>query len=325
VNGRKRDEDRIRSVLETWKSKLGPARRWWPNFLFRFDDIEAVGSILKSGHLLSRHEAESRELLMRDCASPEIIAATAEEHQRCARLYFRPLTPMQFTIEGVRPPRSIVRAHCPVPVLLLFDSMEVLGREATRFSDGNLAAGDSKTGSDADFFETIPFDLVYHNDWMPLDKKSKITRHRHAEAIVPTELDLDPVKFVVCRSQAERETLLYLLDAPTRDRWSAITITKHNLHWRTWNFVEEVSFDGQRLTFRFNRSYTAAGPFRATCSIDGMESGERYTWEEDDFEIAESGILQFKVEQPEDRLRAELRFDGALVYQSELTVVSEPF
>ncbi len=325
MTGRKTDENRIRDFLDEQKAKLGPARRWWPKFLFRFDDIEAAAAILNQGSLLSRNAAEKRGLIVRDCASSDIIAGTDQQYQECVRLYFRPKTPMQYSNEGVRPMASIERgAHCPVPVVFLFDAMSVLGRDTTRFSNGNLAAKGVEVGSDADFFMEIPFDAVYHDGAIsPLDTR-KIVFHRHAEVIVPTELDLASLKFVVCRSQAEQETLLHMLDAQAHDRWSDVTVTKPNLHNRKWNFVEQVDFVENRVIFRFNRSYTSAGPFNAVALFDGLDSGESYEWRKEAYHLPDSAELRFKIENNEARVRVELRLDGALVYRNELSQSSEP-
>ena len=326
MTGRKADENRIRDFLKEQKAKRGPATRWWPKFLFRFDDIEAAASILNRGSLLSRNAAETRGLIVRDCASSDIIAGTAQQYQECVRLYFRPKTPMQYSNEGVRPMASIERgAHCPVPVVFLFDAMSVLGRDTTRFSNGNLAAKGVEVGSDADFFAKIPFESVYHDGAIrpPLDTR-KVVFHRHAEVIVPTELDLAPLKFLVCRSQAEQETLLYLLDSQARDRWSDVTVTKPNLHNRKWNFVEQVDFVKNRVIFRFNRSYASAGPFNAVASFDGLDSGESYEWHKEAYHLHDSAELRFKIENDEARVRVELRLDGALVYKNELSQSSEP-
>ncbi len=325
MNGRKADEDRIRAILDKQKTKLGFARRWWPKYLFRFDDIEAAASILNNGKLLSRSAAQARGLIVRDCASSDIIAATAQQYRQCVRLYFRPKTPMQYSNEGVRPATSIERgAHCPVPVVLLFDAMSVLGRATTRFSNGNLAVRGTEVGSDVDFFEKIPFDLVYHDGVTPPLETRKIVFHRHAEVIVPTELDLAPLKFVVCRSPAEQESLLYLLDARARDRWSKVTVTKSNMHNRKWNFVEQVDLVEHRLIFRFNRSYTSAGPFDAAVTIDGLESGNKYLWRDETYRLPDAATLRLKMPRTEARVRAEVRLDGALVYKNELSQSSEP-
>lgn len=83
--------------------------------------------------------------------------------------------------------------HMPVPIFFLFDAKDILTRKTTRFSTGNLSQ-DPLVGNDALFFESIPFEKVYHDSWMSGDEKWEIKFHRHAEVIVPHELELDSVR-----------------------------------------------------------------------------------------------------------------------------------
>jgi ssDNA thymidine ADP-ribosyltransferase, DarT len=199
---RKKDSDEIKKHIANLKRQpwLGPARSWWPDFLFRFDDIESAAKVLNVGALLSRSRATADGVMGMDCASSEVLARTADNWKQYVRLYFRPRTPMQYDIEGIRPKDQLVlNAHCPVPVVMLFNSVEILTRADTRFSDGNLAAHAS-VGNDARFLETIPFKEVYHNAWFEPHEKASIIFHRHAEVIVPHKLDLLPLKYIVCRT-----------------------------------------------------------------------------------------------------------------------------
>jgi ssDNA thymidine ADP-ribosyltransferase, DarT len=171
---RKKDSNKIKEHIARLKGQpwLGPARSRWPDYLFRFDDITSVAKILNKGTLLSRERAIADGLMGMDCASPDVIAHTADKWKRYVRLYFRPRTPMQYNIEGIRPKDRFVQgAHCPVPVVMLFDSVEILTRADTQFSKGNLAAG-AAVGDDARFFAGIPFKEVYHDTWLDTTVRS---------------------------------------------------------------------------------------------------------------------------------------------------------
>ncbi len=73
--------------------------------------------------LLSRRQLEKSGKLLTDIAGPEIIESTPDEWKRFVRLYFRPRTPTQYRNEGIRPKGSLkLGAHCPVPVIFLFDA-----------------------------------------------------------------------------------------------------------------------------------------------------------------------------------------------------------
>jgi len=125
---------------------------------------------------------------------------------------------MQFNIEGFRS-HDLYANHgcCPVPVVMLFDSVELLTRKTTCFSTGNLAKRrEANVGATAEFLKSIPFDKVFHVGRLSDVEKREIVFRRQAEIIIPEELDLTALRYVGCRTQAEYETLLWLL---TPEAW----------------------------------------------------------------------------------------------------------
>ena len=67
------------------------------------------------------------------------------------------------------------------------------------------------------FFEKLPFNQIYHNSWLGEAEKQKIIASRHAEVIVPGLLDLEALRFIWCRSEAEKETLIsFLSETPEK-------------------------------------------------------------------------------------------------------------
>ena len=201
-------------------SWLGTARRWWPNYVFHFTDIRNAVSVLKEGALLSRTQAQMRTLMATDNASRDIIGSTDEMWKDCVRLYFRPRTPTQYRNEGIRPRDELYSdAHCPVPIYFLFDSRRILSRPDCQFTDGNLASTPNIFSSPVDL-DQIPFEHVYRDSPLVDAEKRMVTFHRHAEVIVPKQLNLNALRFIVCRTQAEYETLLHLLPASAVRHWS---------------------------------------------------------------------------------------------------------
>src|SRR5690348_3489356 len=88
--------------IETWIENLALTNKSrWPKHLFRHEPLQNAVQVLKSGRLLSRHQAEAVEHV--DIAPPAIIHSRNNAH-RFGRLYFRPRTPTQFHIEGIRRP-----------------------------------------------------------------------------------------------------------------------------------------------------------------------------------------------------------------------------
>ena len=208
----------IRRHLDSLKQApwLGPARGWWPDSLFHCTDIRNVVNVLKTGELLSRVQANKTGQMQVDVAAPEIIEQTDAEWQDYVRLYFRPRTPTQYRNEGFRPKGQwALNSHCPVPVYLLFRAHNVLSRADCLFTDGNVASGTIPM-TNIDDLRQIPFEIVYHDSWFEQGHRQTIVYHRNAEVLIPERLELGAVWAIVCRSQAEYETLIYLLPPSVR-------------------------------------------------------------------------------------------------------------
>jgi hypothetical protein len=77
-----------------------------------------------------------------------------------------------------------------------------------QFSYGNLAARPVVAG-DAGFFESIPFETVYHDSPMPESVQANIKFHRQAEVVVPGELDLEALRFIWCRTSDADEPVAH--------------------------------------------------------------------------------------------------------------------
>jgi hypothetical protein len=210
----KPDAARIAARLQALKEEpwLGPARAWWPDYLFHVTDVQNAAGILTSGRLLSRALCEETGAMVVDNASEQILAGTDPAWQGFVRLYFRPKTPFQYQTEGFRPigQRGSLQAYCPMPVVFLFDAVAVLTRADTLFSDGNLAVANVGVGDDAAFFEMLPFEDIYHSSPLSEAEKRSIVYHRHAEVVIPDELDLSALRRIWCRSPAEQQTLQIL-------------------------------------------------------------------------------------------------------------------
>lgn len=282
---------RISRFLDSMKKEawLG-ANRWWPNYLFHFTDILNAVSILREGALLSRNEAQARRLMNTDNASSTIIGNTADEWKDYARLYFRPRTPTQARNEGFRNPQQRYQnAHCPVPVHFIFDSRAVLARPDVRFTEGNLAANPDILSTAADLAQ-IPFDRVYHDTpfytGTPDVEKRNIVFHRNAEVIIPHQLDLSALRYIVCRSQAEYETFLHLLAPPARMRWQKrlrIDSGRKPVFLKHWTYVESADLSSSRIILRFNESSKTPGPFQADAYITDTISRKEFNWQDASF------------------------------------------
>lgn len=325
---RKQDRQRIVAKLDDLVRRYkGDARSWWPNFVFHYAALENAISILESGALYSRNEAISRRLPSTDSASASVLARTSDTYKSYARLYFRPKTPTQYSNEGIRPRDAIVHdAHCPVPVFLLFDSRDVLTRASTRFSSGSLAGfNPGRVGTTASFFEKLPFKQIYHNSSLKEDEKRDIIASRHAEVIVPGQLDLEPLRFIWCRSEAEKETLLSLLSEMQRNQWANKVFhgKKYDLFFSRWSYVDRVALGETSARFSFNRNANTPGPFDLEVSVENHHTGQTLRLRKEDFR-ADHGV-SVKFRSPMPNYTIELRLDGCLAYRCEYEEISDLF
>ena len=244
---------------------MDSARALWPRYLFHCTDVRNVVNILTTGMLLGRAQAQRSGRLRVDIAAPAIIDSTDVEWQDYVRLYFRPRTPTQYLNEGFRPKAKLeLGAHCPVPIYLLFDAYKVLSRQASLFTAGNLAAGAEPMQS-IDDLSRMPFEMIYHDTRFEPQERSQIVFHRNAEVLIPQRLGLRDVRHILCRSQAEYETLRNLLPLRAWNRWAGKVgvVSRLNLFHGRWSFVEQVELAAEHVLFRFNQATTTPGPFAA--------------------------------------------------------------
>ena len=325
---------------------LGTARAWWPYFLFHCTDVRNVASILTSGELLSRVQATTAGKLATDIASPDIIERTSLRFQDYVRLYFRPRTPTQFRNEGFRPQGQLYSgAHCPVPVYFLFRAKEVLSRADSQFTAGNVAAM-SPLMNDVHQLRLVPFADVYHDYMLPYSEVSDearrdIVRSRNAEVLIPQRLGLESVQMILCRTQAEYETLLHLLPKDVKDRWSTIigVDTGMNLFHSKWTFVEQVEMSDRELIFRFNPDTLTPGPFRIEVNIEvppnryvevlDLSPYARYpriyAWRSDEFQADKELRLSLSELEYADEYSVTLQLDDQLSFAGRHDSADLPF
>lgn len=207
-----------------------------------------------------------------------------------------------------------------MPVVFLFNSKEVLTRQATRFSTGNLGANAPEVGDSADFYCELPFERIYHDSSLygyDDGYKKQIIYNRHAEVIVPDALDLGPLRRVWCRSEAERETLLNLLTQPMRKAWkNRIGVgTKNRLFYEDWPFVDSAELTAKKVSFRFHPVSNPSGPFHAHADFRLIDSGRKYIWDNPEYTLGQKlGIRLIHAEEQLESYEVKLTVDGNLAY-----------
>ena len=326
---KKPDADKIVSFLDDLTSQewiKDSSRRWWPKFVFHFSDIRNVVNILNSGKILSRNALQKDKGIPIDCASPIVISQTPGDEKFYVRLYFRPRTPTQYHMEGIRPKEllQLGGAHCPVPVFLLFDSKELLSRENCRFTNGNLGSTRHQKGDTYEFLKNLPFRKIYHvGAFNP--NEHEIIFHRNAEVIFPDELDLSALRYIVCRSAAEMETLVYLLPF---DIWKncqdkILVEGKLDLFELRWTFVERVDLSKELIVFYFSPDTYCKGPFEAEIEIIDKNTGIKYSGKWPDFHVEK--IWRVKVPQNVVSYSLQLTLDDNLTYANNYIEDDIPF
>lgn len=263
----KPNSENINDFLTTLKNSsfLPKYIKWWPKYLFHFSDINNIISILETNHLYSRNLAIKKDLLIVDIASEEVISKTKYEIKNFVRLYFRPKTPTQYRNEGIRPlNQREIHSHCPVPIYLMFDSASILSLPNSKFSKGNLAKKDTSYTDDIKKLYQFPFNLIYHDSFFHDEiEKKRVIRHRNAEVIIPKSLNLDSLKLIVCRSEAEKDTLLNLLNKNSWLKWnSKISVDRKNyLFCKEWTYVEKAIMGSNYIILDFPPDSKTPGPF----------------------------------------------------------------
>lgn len=229
----------------------------WIPFAHHFTDIQNAVSILKMGKLISRNRARQLGLMKNDNASSEVIEGTDNGVADLVRLYFRPRTPTQFRNEGfqTRQEQGTLQANCPVPVFFLFDLNPLLERPQTSFTDRSLALHQRVARySTPEEFSQLPFEKIYHNQpVLSSAERNDIIPRRHAEIVIPNELDLQDLKWILVRSLAEKQTLLTLLHQEAIYQYDAkIRIGHGNFFFRNRNYIEDVNLTQDEVDIRAN-------------------------------------------------------------------------
>lgn len=218
-----------------------------------------------------------------------------------------------------------LEAHCPVPVFLLFDSRSILTRSVCEFSDVSGASQIASIGCDAQFLRSLPFRKIYHRGAYDTVANYDIKLHRHAEVLIPRELDLSDLRYIFCRSPAEKETLLHLLPTHARQKLAKMILVegKQNLFEKRWTFVERVELLPDRIVFHFSPDTCTPGPFEACLTLLDLDSGSSQTQMFSNFYADRPRVKIFS--QRQESYEVKLELDGNLAYANRFVLDDIPF
>lgn len=194
--------------------------------------------------------------------------------------------------------------------------MSILTRQDTQFSASSLARAGARADVSATAFTNLPFEKIYHDGAFAAQHREEIVGCRQAEIVVPGSLDLTALKFIWCRSQAEKTTFLHLLSDESRRQWADKVFEgkKYHLFHTRWTFVERADLSGQDMIFFFNPSTETPGPFplRITVRIPGAQEPLSY----EDAAFIANTKLALKFRTPCTHYTVEVRLDDVLAYQN---------
>ena len=251
----------VLSELRNSKSLIGLNRdkkKVWTSFCFHFTNLNNAVSILQNGMLVSRNKALESGIMENENASIDVINQTDEEWKQYVRLYFRPRTPTQYNNEGFRSKSNLgaLQAHCPFPVFFLFDLERTLQKPNCYFTKNSLAkSGMHELLQTPQQFSELPFSKIYHEGPFESHERDEIVACRHAEIVALDELKLDEaLKFIIVRSQSEKNTLLSLL-GPTETEMYAAKVRVDNkqiMFFSLWTYVSKSELSSDKVILTFN-------------------------------------------------------------------------
>lgn len=303
-------------------ASLGP-NQWWTKYLFHFTDVKNAAQILSSGLLLSRNAAIDEGTMLNDNASPEVLAQTSDRWKDYVRFYFRPKTPTQYRNEGFLPPdQRHLHAHCPVPIFFLFDAVSILSLPESKFSDMTLASPYATTFTDPEIFTQLRFDYIYHEG--PYDTGAiNIANYRQAEVAVPIRCSLEHLKRIVCRSAAEKDTLLELLDNGAFFEWANNVAVDNRLYYTNGTYVERANLTQDNISFTF---HTGQNPvFDVSLEIFDPTGNSYGRLHKEQHRLGPTWKVNLTRLQDLGSYHAELRFDGDLAFKGRYLNDKMPF
>jgi hypothetical protein len=234
----------------------------------------------------------------------------------------------QFTQFTLRNPKATLSHHgtqCPTPVFFLFDSSDILTRADCNFSDGNLASPRARSLSTAAELTRLPWEKIYHTGPFDPDQESDITFRRNAEIIVPQKLDLSSLRYICCRSVAEKETLLHLLTLPLRKRYytKILATTSSMLFYRHHSFVESADLTPSYAILRYSPDTKSPGPFHLHAEIKHGNTPKVVPLEIPNFDVTKGLKLRFP--RPLHKYTIRILLDGYLAYANSWEEIRIPF
>jgi hypothetical protein len=157
--------------------------------------------------------------------------------------------------------------------------------------------------------------------------KQELKAYRMAEILIPQELDLLGLQEIHCRSKAEKDTLLYQLPKPIRDKWQARIFSdgRRYVFYKRWTYVDSVSLGKNNIHIRFSPDTTTPGPFLLQLKIN-PPVGLPLRYEDTNFNTRTNGAI-LPIRLPTTLLDYEftITLDNNLAYKNRFIDYDVPF
>jgi hypothetical protein len=204
---------------------------------------------------------------------------------------------------------------------MVFKAEGILTMPGVCFSDGNMQSPRTTPFSDDAAFGRLLFDQIYHVG--PIDQGSDTIRWRCAEALVPDALSLDGhLQAVLCRSPAERATLLHMLG--DGEKWSSIirVYTEPGVFENRYAYVDSVAVSRVGVSFTTHPRYDVQ-PIRLDIKIDSLngETLGRFVAEA----APANRTIRCNIELESGSYLVEIKVDGCLAYRAVSLIDELPF
>lgn len=283
------------------------SRYWWPYFLFTYADVHDVAQTLVEGTVRAPAVRQSNR-------------GAGSRWDDSVRLFFRPRTPELWSAEGIRPIGQRRAESYHMPVYLLFDLEAVICQPDARFSTGDPVQT-RKTNATSSAFAEMPFETIYHDTMVRPDERDEIMLSRKAQVIVPDPLSLEGLQFIWCRSDAEYETLRFLLPPEIWQKWrdKMTARTDYTLFNRRWTYVKTGLLTPETIHLRFHTpGEEATGSYQARAEI-AFNDGRKQTWHDEHFLANTELVIDLGGSSGSEGYTLHFYLDDALAYANRFT------
>jgi len=207
------------------------------------------------------------------------------------------------------------KAHCPIPIYLVFNSTKVLSIPEIRFSEGNLGSKNPGIYDNIDNFKNLPFDQIYHRGAIRNESlKRSIIHHRCAEVFLRDGLPLENnLSFIICRSEGERETLINKISQKLQRKYAKNIIVSRTCFLCKRQFISKVILDKKTIEISYNSPQSC---FKFEYIVE-LENGRKIS------KIKDMPCKGFNLRFNEDKYVFKIFIDGHIAYFGEF--IDYPF